>query len=85
MADALLLGWLAGGEVAQKTQREYMRRHPRPYMKIVHAVMSDDMLSASPLDLLAQPSTPPLPSPSPSPSPSPFPSDSPLRVMLWCK
>jgi hypothetical protein len=45
MADALVIGMMGGGALSQQAQREYMRRHPRPYMKIVHAITENDLLS----------------------------------------
>ena len=43
MADALLIGSVGGGELWARAQREYMRRQPRPYMKLVAAVMERDL------------------------------------------
>ncbi|KAK9829183.1 hypothetical protein WJX72_004364 [[Myrmecia] bisecta] len=53
MADALIIGSLGGGELWTKAQKEYMRRAPRPYMKVVHAIMENDFLAlikSRPLD-----------------------------------
>jgi hypothetical protein len=46
MADALLVGSVGGGELWARAQREYMRRQPRPYMKLVAAVMDRDLAGA---------------------------------------
>ena len=43
MADALLIGSVGGGELWARAQKEYMRRQPRPYMKLVAAVMERDL------------------------------------------
>lgn len=43
MADALLIASVGGGDLWSRAQREYMRRSPRPYMKIVSAIMDHDL------------------------------------------
>ena len=43
MADALVIASVAGGVLFEKAQKEYMRRAPRPYMKIINAIMSHDL------------------------------------------
>jgi len=43
MADALIIASVGGSYLFEKAQKEYMRRAPRPYMKIVSAIMSHDL------------------------------------------
>ena len=43
MADALVIASVGGSYLFEKAQKEYMRRAPRPYMKIVSAIMSHDL------------------------------------------
>ena len=43
MADALVIASVAGGYLFEKAQKEYMRRAPRPYMKIINAIMAHDL------------------------------------------
>ena len=43
MADALVIASVAGGVLFEKAQKEYMQRAPRPYMKIINAIMSHDL------------------------------------------
>ena len=43
MADALLIASLGGPDLWNKTQTAFMARSPRPYMKIVSAVLKADM------------------------------------------
>lgn len=43
MADALVIASVGGQYLFEKAQKEYMRRAPRPYMKIVSAIMSHDL------------------------------------------
>ena len=45
MADALLLASLGGGELWTKAQMAFMAHCPRPYMKVVHALMTKDLKS----------------------------------------
>ena len=55
MADALVIASVGGSYLFEKAQKEYMRRAPRPYMKIVSAIMSHDLTGGfrmSSLDLL---------------------------------
>jgi hypothetical protein len=47
MADALLIASLSGGELMARAQKEYMKRCPRPYMKILSAVMEEDLSGES--------------------------------------
>ena len=56
MADALVIASVRGGQLFEKAQKEYMRRAPRPYMKIVSAVMSHDLTGASRPNLFPLPS-----------------------------
>ena len=46
MADALVIGHMGQGKHLVRAQNEYMRRQPRPYMRVVKAVMDNDLLSA---------------------------------------
>ena len=48
MADALVIASVAGGVLFEKAQKEYMRRAPRPYMKIINAIMSHDLTGDPP-------------------------------------
>ena len=48
MADALVIASVGGTYLFERAQKEYMRRAPRPYMKIVSAIMSRN-LSGGPL------------------------------------
>ncbi len=43
MADALLIASIGGGDLWARAQKEYIRRAPRPYMKIVSAIMDHDL------------------------------------------
>ncbi len=47
MADALLIASLGGRDLYAHAQREYIRRAPRPYMKIVSAIMDHDLSGRS--------------------------------------
>ena len=47
MADALLIASMGGGDLWAHAQREYIRRAPRPYMKIVSAIMDHDLSGKS--------------------------------------
>ncbi len=49
MADALVIASVGGTYLFEKAQKEYMRRAPRPYMKIVSAIMSRDLAGSLPL------------------------------------
>lgn len=44
-ADALITASLVGGETWEKARKEYMYAHPRPYMRVVHSVLSGDWAS----------------------------------------
>ena len=44
-ADALITASLVGGDTWEKARKEYMYAHPRPYMRVVHAVLSGDWTS----------------------------------------
>ena len=44
MADAMVIGILGGGTLLDKARQEYCRRRPRPYMKLVAAIIDRDML-----------------------------------------
>ena len=46
MADALVIASIGGGGLWARAQKEYMRRAPRPYMKIVTAIMDRDLAGA---------------------------------------
>ena len=46
MADALVVAGVAGGEAWQRAQREYFKRSPRPYMRLVSAIQDNDFLGA---------------------------------------
>lgn len=48
MADALVVAGVAGGDAWQRAQREYFKRCPRPYMRLVAAIQDSDFLSALP-------------------------------------
>lgn len=48
MADALLIASLGGQELWAKAQAAFMLKAPRPYMKIVAAVLKSDMPGAEP-------------------------------------
>ncbi|EIE18851.1 hypothetical protein COCSUDRAFT_49081 [Coccomyxa subellipsoidea C-169] len=53
MADALLIASIGGGDLWARAQKEYIRRAPRPYMKIVSAIMDHDLaglVKSRPLD-----------------------------------
>ena len=52
MADALVIASVGGSYLFEKAQKEYMRRAPRPYMKIVSAIMSRDLAGALPVKLV---------------------------------
>ena len=54
MADALVIASVGGSYLFEKAQKEYMRRAPRPYMKIVSAIMSHDLTGGSSLKLSLQ-------------------------------
>jgi hypothetical protein len=41
-ADALLIASLVGGEVWERARSEFMRSQPRPYMRVVQAVVTSD-------------------------------------------
>jgi len=41
-ADALVAASLVGGETWDQARKEFMHAHPRPYMRVVHAVLSGD-------------------------------------------
>jgi protein transport protein SEC31 len=41
-ADALVAASLVGGETWDKARKEFMYAHPRPFMRVVHAVLSGD-------------------------------------------
>lgn len=43
MADALLIAAMSGGDLLARAHKEYMRRCPRPYMKLLSAVMEQDL------------------------------------------
>mmetsp|Transcript_24380 Transcript_24380/g.43410 ORF Transcript_24380/g.43410 Transcript_24380/m.43410 type:complete len:1160 (-) Transcript_24380:43-3522(-) len=43
MADALVLASIGGVELWKATQKEYMHRTPKPYMKVVEAVMDNNL------------------------------------------
>ena len=47
MADALIIGHMGQGPYLARAQAEYMKRQPRPYMRLVRAVMENDLLSES--------------------------------------
>lgn len=47
MADALLIASIGGGDLWSRAQKEYIRRAPRPYMKIVSAIMDHDLSGES--------------------------------------
>lgn len=49
MADALVIAFVGGSYLFEKAQKEYMRRAPRPYMKIVSAITNHDLTGAEPL------------------------------------
>jgi hypothetical protein len=49
MADALVIASVGGSYLLEKAQKEYMRRAPRPYMKIVSAITNRDLTGAEPL------------------------------------
>ena len=46
MADALVVAGVAGGDAWQRAQREYFKRCPRPYMRLIAAIQDNDLLSA---------------------------------------
>lgn len=46
MADALLIASIAGDELWRKALATYMRRQPRPYMRVVQAVLDSDLKGA---------------------------------------
>ena len=48
MADALVIASVGGSYLFEKAQKEYMRRAPRPYMKIVSAITNHDLTGAGP-------------------------------------
>jgi protein transport protein SEC31 len=41
-ADALVAASLVGGDTWDQARKEFMHAHPRPYMRVVHAVLSGD-------------------------------------------
>eukprot|EP00211_Chloroparvula_japonica_P000131 CAMPEP_0119125334 /NCGR_PEP_ID=MMETSP1310-20130426/4646_1 /TAXON_ID=464262 /ORGANISM="Genus nov. species nov., Strain RCC2339" /LENGTH=1095 /DNA_ID=CAMNT_0007115393 /DNA_START=21 /DNA_END=3304 /DNA_ORIENTATION=+ len=43
MADALVLASMGGGDLWEATQKEYMRRAPQPYMRIVSAIVDNKL------------------------------------------
>lgn len=45
MADALIIGHMGQGQHVVRAQEEYMRRQPRPYMRVVKAVLENNLLS----------------------------------------
>ncbi len=45
MADALLIAHLGGTERFAAAQKQYMRRHPSPYMRLIKAIQGSDLLS----------------------------------------
>ena len=48
MADALVVGAVANDSALwRRAQTEYMRRQPRPYMKLVNAILENDFLGTS--------------------------------------
>ena len=49
MADALVIGYMVGGQLWTKAQQHYFKKQPRPYMRIVQAVLENDLLG-EPLD-----------------------------------
>ncbi len=54
MADALVIASVGGNYLFEKAQKEYMRRAPRPYMKIVSAITNQDLTGAGALLLITQ-------------------------------
>ncbi|KAJ7547293.1 hypothetical protein O6H91_08G078700 [Diphasiastrum complanatum] len=52
MADALILAYVGGTSLWERTQNEYMQRNRRPYLKVVSAVVNNDLkrlISSRPL------------------------------------
>jgi hypothetical protein len=45
MADALLLASIGGEDLWHKVQKAFMKREPKPYMKVVKALMDKDLAS----------------------------------------
>ncbi|PSC76171.1 transport SEC31-like protein B isoform B [Micractinium conductrix] len=41
-ADALVVASVAGGDLWEKARKAYMTAHPRPFMRVLHAVLSGD-------------------------------------------
>ena len=43
-----MVAGVAGGDAWQRAQREYFKRCPRPYMRLVAAIQDNNFLSAPP-------------------------------------
>jgi hypothetical protein len=45
-ADAMVIASVAGGELWDKARKAYMTAHPRPFMRMLHSVLSGDWTGA---------------------------------------